>query len=112
MCTNIQSLRCHRDELKLELGNNDKKPTIIALTETWLTENDVLENDYNFENYQPIELKPRTSCQERGGVAFYVQEDINYRVVEFQCETECLIIRTTFHAKVIRNYALYADHIA
>ena len=86
MCTNIQSLRCHRNELKLELDNYDKKPTIIALTETWLTENDALERDYNFEIYQPIEHKPRTSGQEQGGVAFYVQEDINYRVVEFQCE--------------------------
>ena len=38
MCTNIKSLRCHLDELKLELDNYDKKQTIIALTETWLRE--------------------------------------------------------------------------
>ena len=111
MCINIQSLRCHHDELKLELDNYDKKPTIIALTETWLTENDALENDYNFETYQPIEHKPRTSGQERGGVAFYVQEDINYRVVEFQGEIECLIIQTTFHANIIRNFCvIYRPH--
>ena len=58
---NIQSLRCHHDELKLELDNYDKKPTIIALTGTWSIENDALENDYNFETCQPIEQKPRTS---------------------------------------------------
>ena len=34
MCTNIQSLRCHRDELKVELDTYDKKSTIITLTET------------------------------------------------------------------------------
>ena len=111
MCTNIPSLRCHGDELKFELNNYDKKPTIIALTETWLTENDALENDYNFETHQLIEHNPRTSGQERGGVAFYVQEDINYRVVEFQCEIECLIIQTTFHAKIIRNFCvIYRPH--
>ena len=111
MCINIQSLRCHHDELKLELDNYDKKPTIIAFTETWLTENDALENDYNFETYQANEHKPRTSGQERGGVAFYVQEDINYRVVEFQCEIECLIIQTTSHANIIRNFCvIYRPH--
>ena len=49
MCTNIQSLRCHRDEPKLELDNYDNKPTIIALTETRLTEIDALVNENNFE---------------------------------------------------------------
>ena len=50
MCTKIQSVRCHREELKNELENYGNKPAIIiALTETWLTENDDLENDYNLE---------------------------------------------------------------
>ena len=89
MCTNIQSLRCHRDELKqkklkmIELENYLNKPAMITLTETWLTENDDLENDYNLEKYQPIEAEPRTSGQERGGVAFYVQDDIKFKVIEF-----------------------------
>ena len=83
----------------------------MALTETWLTENDALENDYNFGTYQPIEHKPRTSGQERGGVVFYVQEDINYRIVEFQCDIECPIIKTFFHAKIIRNFGvIYRPH--
>ena len=47
ICTNIQSLRCHRDELKIELENYGNKPAILALTETCLTESDDLENDYN-----------------------------------------------------------------
>ena len=55
MSTIIQSLRCHRDELKIELGNYKNKSTLYALTETWLTENDVLENDYDLENYQSID---------------------------------------------------------
>ena len=43
MCTIFQSLRFHRAELKIEPGNYEKKPGRIALTETWLTENDVIE---------------------------------------------------------------------
>ena len=106
MCINIQSLRCHHDELELELDKYDKKPTIIALTETWLSEIDALENNYNFETYQPLEQKPRSSGQERGGVAFYVQKNNNYRVVDFQCEIECLIIQTTFLGNIIRNFCV------
>ena len=63
MCTIIQSLRCHRDELKIELENYGNKPAIIALTETWLTENDDLENDYILEKSEPIESKPRLQAR-------------------------------------------------
>ena len=111
MCTKIQSLRCHRDDLRIELENYENKPAVIALTETWLTENDDLENDYNMEKYQPIESKPRTSGQERGGVAFYIQEDIKYKVIEFQSAIECLIIQTNFDTKAIRNLCvIYRPH--
>ena len=37
---NFQSLRCHHDNLIVELKKFDEKPKIIALTETWLTKND------------------------------------------------------------------------
>ena len=60
MCTKIQPLRCHRDDLRIKLKNYENKPAIIALTATWLTENDDIENDYNMEKYQSIESKPRT----------------------------------------------------
>ena len=36
---NVQQFRCHHN-LLIELENFSKKPKIIALTETWLTEND------------------------------------------------------------------------
>ena len=111
LCRNIHSLQCHRDKLKYELENYGNKPAMIALTETWLTENDDLENDYNLEKCQPIESKPRPSGQQRGGVAFYVQDDIKYKVIEFQSENECLIIQTNFDTKTIRNFCvIYRPH--
>ena len=47
---------------------------------------DDLENDYNFENCQPIESKPSTLGQERGGVAFYVHENVKNKDIEFLSE--------------------------
>ena len=85
MCLNIQSLRCHRDELKIELETYKNKPTIIALTETWLTKNDDLDDEYNLKHYQPIESKPRIR-DTRGGVAFYVRECLQYRIIEYHCD--------------------------
>ena len=62
---NIQSLRCHRDELLVELDSFNSKPSVIALTETWLTENDNT-STLNLDGYQPIESKLRTTGQLRG----------------------------------------------
>ena len=67
---NFQSLRCHHDELVVELESYFHKPKVIALTETWLTKLDTehlkttgekLEHhkDYCIASYHPIESKPR-----------------------------------------------------
>ena len=34
---------------------------MLAPTEPWLSENDVVEDGLNLENYQPIEYKPKIS---------------------------------------------------
>ena len=65
MCTNTQPLRCHPDELKIELGNYGNNPAILTLTETWLIEKDVLEDGYNLEKHQPGESKRGTSGQDQ-----------------------------------------------
>ena len=63
---NIQSLRCHHDDLLVELDKYDEKPKIIALTETWLTKSDTeplkqnkrgiasLKKDNIIANYHPL----------------------------------------------------------
>ena len=61
----VQSLRCHYAGLLIELENFLKKPRIIALTETWLTENDFI-NELTLPGYHHLESKPRNSGQERG----------------------------------------------
>ena len=37
---NIRSLGLHLNELKILLGSFANKPDIIAITESWMTEND------------------------------------------------------------------------
>ena len=69
---NIQSLKCHLDGSLIEIGKLKEEPRIIALTETWLGHNDSAFASFLAE-YQPRESKPRTSVQEKGGVASYVQ---------------------------------------
>ena len=95
MCLNIESLRCHRGQLKIELETDKNKPTIIALTETLLTKNDDLDEEYNLKHYQPIESKPRVRGT-RCGVAFYISEGLQYRIIEYNCDLECLIWSVNF----------------
>ena len=58
-----------------------------------------------------MESKPKVSDQERGGVAFYVQEVIKHEVIEFQCEMECLTIQRNFHTKTIGKFCVvYRPH--
>ena len=83
---NIRSLRFHIDELRIHLQDSD--PSVILMTETWLTENDPLKQ-FDLEGYQPIESKPRKTGI-RGGVAFYAKEDIEYQILEYESELECL----------------------
>ena len=84
---NVQSLRCHHDGLLIELENFPKKPRIIALLETWLTEKDSI-NELTLPGYHPLESKPRSSGQERGGVAFFVQESVTYKPLIFETKIE------------------------
>ena len=82
MSTIIQSLRCHRDELKIELGNYNNKSTLYALTETWLTDNDVLENDYDLENYQSL-TEAKHPMPGTWRCCIVCQKVGNYKVFEF-----------------------------
>ena len=90
MCFNIQSLRCHLDELKNVLETYKNKPTVTALTEIWLNTNDDIDEEYNLKHYQLIESKPRIT-DTRGGVVFCIREGLQYRIIEYHCDLECLI---------------------
>ena len=85
---NIQSLRCHIEDLK----NNTqmRNAHVICLSETWLTENDNLE-DLVIDGYTLETLNVG-----RGrGVAMYIQNSVDYSVLPIlsnACDT--LAIRT------------------
>ena len=49
---------------------------IMAITDTWMTENDPLEG-FQIDGYQPIVSNPRKKFKRRsGGAAFYIEEGI------------------------------------
>ena len=62
---NKQSLRCHHDLLKVELDRLKNAPALIALCETWLTDNDPI-GLYSIDDYQTIITKNRVGKKERG----------------------------------------------
>ena len=57
---------------------------------------------------QPIEWKPRTleKSQERGGVAFYLQEMLNTKLLNFS-EIESLIIQANIDTYKYRIFLRY-----
>ena len=65
---------------------------LILLTETWLTENDPLE-EYHNDGYHPLEYKPRNNGQKRGGVAMYLKRNRQFERINYISDLECLIIR-------------------
>ena len=65
---NIRSLGLHLNELKVILGSFANKPDMIAITESWMTENDDPENySLDLEGYQLIESFPRKDAKRRSG---------------------------------------------
>ena len=80
---NIQSLGFHYAELVVFLETLEKKPDVIALTETWLKDSDQLE-DYDLPGYQTIVSKSRNNARRRSGGVNFVLEiifNIQYRIL-------------------------------
>ena len=68
----IRSLRCHHDQLVIDINQLEKKLLINALCETWLCDIDYL-NLYHLDSYNPLISKHR-KYQRGGGCAFYVRD--------------------------------------
>ena len=102
---NIRSLRCHFDELMLKIQDyGSDRPSLIFITESWLTENDPL-SEYKLVGYQPLESKPRKNGT-RGGVAFYALSEVEYEIIDYSSELECLIVKVTFDEANIKNFCV------
>ena len=73
----------------------DKKPEVLALTETWMTDDHSL-FALDIVGYQPIDFKARPNDKRRsGGVAFYVKDGLSLQVVSFKTGIECFIVKIT-----------------
>ena len=62
---------------------------MIALCETWLHQNSPYDY-FNIPNYQPLVYKNRKS--RGGGVAFFVHEGLDFRVIDKRPQLELLTI--------------------
>ena len=70
---NVRSLRSHYDQLSILVASLIKVPMILALYETWLTDNDptIL---YSFDGFSKIENVNRKKNKKGGGLAFFCAE--------------------------------------
>ena len=100
---NIRSLDYHINELRVLLEILDKKPEVLALTETWMTD-EHSPVDLDIVGYQPMEFKARQNAKRQsGGVAFYVENGLSIQVVSLKVDIECLIIKITRENKTLYN---------
>ena len=90
----IRSLRCHHDQLVIDINQLEQKPLIIALCETWLCDNDCL-NLYHLDGYHPLISKHR-KYQRGGGCAFYVRDDVNFQLNSVEVNFECINISIVY----------------
>ena len=73
---NVQSLRSHHDQLKVLVASLNRQPLVIALSETWLSNNDPL-NLYHLVGYQKGVSVNRQKSR-GGGLAFFIKNKINF----------------------------------
>ena len=69
---NVQSLRSHHDQLCCQLETLKTKPAVIAVCETWLTDNDPIDM-YFITGYQPLIVKNRNDKKEEAWAFLYAK---------------------------------------
>ena len=87
---NIRCLDAHFEDLQAFLTTSNLKPSLITVTETWLTK-DSNEAVFNMEGYHKL-ITCNRSWGERGGVALYLSTDFQYRVLKKDTEREWLLV--------------------
>ena len=84
----IQSLRCHHDLLKVELDRLKNAPVLIALCETWLTDNDTT-GLYSISGYQ-TNITKNSVGKKGGGIACFVKNGLTAFSKSFDNDIENL----------------------
>ena len=106
---NIRSLSKHLNELEILLQTLEHKPEIIAITESWMTESDDME-DFNITGYQPLESTPRKNAKRRsGGVALYAKNGIEYKQIQVDTKIECCVFEFKIGVQTINLCILYRN---
>ena len=85
----IGSLRLHHDQLCVLVDSLKEKPFVIALCETWLTDNDFLDF-FQLDGYQKGVFKNRE--KRGGGVAFFVRTGVEFILQDLNSDLEYLTI--------------------
>lgn len=99
---NIRSVPLHFDNMCASLRSTVENIDLLALTETFLTEEKVRTNNFNLTNYQMIE-KHRVGGRQ-GGILCYVKK--KYRVEEEDanlCECENLYLKVYSENECVMN---------
>ena len=95
---NIQCLRCihHKDELMVLLETLDLNTNVLALTETWIAEEDS-SDEYILTCYS-LSVVPvlQKNFKRSGGVALYVKNSFSCQPIEFVSDIQCMIIGVQF----------------
>ena len=75
---NIRSLRRNFEDFKVLINELQVPFKLICLTETWLADNDLVENsNYKIDGYTAIHLERKEKIG--GGVLIYVKNNVNFK---------------------------------
>ena len=101
---NIQSLRNHHDQLKILVASLKWQPYVVALCETWLSDNDPLEL-YNLDGYQEGVFVNRQKSR-GGGLAFFIKDQIDFSHEILSNELENVVLTLSLAIKLKLNVCL------
>ena len=100
---NMQSVRCHRDLLKVKLDRLKNAPALIALCETWLTDNDPI-GLFSIDGYQTIIAKSRVG-KKGGGFVCFVKNSLTAFSKSFDNDIENLMITVeNYHSILLEEH--------
>ena len=101
---------------ELSTVNNDLKPDLICICETW-TREDILNVQLKLENYSIVCRKDRKDTKKGigGGILIYAKESICKSVSEVQCDyleqfNQCAAIKVKFKNEVLHIAIIYRPH--
>ena len=91
---NVRSIRAYHEQLSFLIESFDNKPTLIGLTQTWLSDNDPF-GIYNLAGYDNNVCGNRVYLR-GGAVAAFIKTGLNYSYFKLLVSLEHIVIKTCF----------------